>query len=229
MRRTSPHGYYLPYILTFLLGFAGPAGAGPLLNGAFTSFDGWSAQIRDSLTDADSQVNPAADPRFSLVGGGFAALGNDVDYYEVALFQDFDLLPSVTTLVFDYSWFLTAGDLQFPDFIQATLFLLDSFEFIDLFPSSLDTSAARASGTAVTDVSAFAGKSVSIEFLIQDGDFDERDVLEIGNIAVAEAPLPPPAALMALGLVPLIGRSVLVSSLPRRAERGQGGRRGSAE
>jgi hypothetical protein len=226
MRRTNHYGWYLPCILTFLLGFAGPIGAGPLLNGSFTSFDGWAAALQDGSGPLD--VDPAASPNFTLVGNGFAQLTNDPTWFEVVLYQDFELLPTASTLSFDYAWSLTAGDPQFPDFVQATLFLLGSLDFIDLFPASLDTTAASASGTAVTDVSAFAGKSVSIEFLVQDGDFNEADWLQIGNVTVAEAPLPPSAALIALGLVPLIGRSMLGSSRQRRAERGQRGTEGSA-
>lgn len=181
------------------------ASAGPLLNGSFTDFDGWSGSIRDSDTDVLVDVDPATDARFSLIGSGFAQLSNDSEYYEVILYQDFDLLSDASTLSFDYSWSLTASDPSAPDLVQATLWLADFSDFIDLFPPLLDTSAPSGAGNAITDVSAFAGESVSIEFLVQDGDFNESDWLQIGNITIAEAPLPGPWTLVLAGFVPLLG------------------------
>ena len=56
-------------------------------------------------------------PTFSG-GRGFARLQNDTDFYEVDLFQAFDLDPSAQTLGFDYAWSLTASP-PVTDFVQA--------------------------------------------------------------------------------------------------------------
>ncbi|MEE4329356.1 MAG: hypothetical protein V2J10_00710 [Wenzhouxiangella sp.] len=184
-----------------------PAAAGPLLNGSFVSFDGWSADIAPDPADPFESVDPSSDPRFSLEGGGFARLSNDVNYSDIVLYQDFDLAASASTLTFEYAWTLTASDPAAPDFVQATLWLADFSDFIDLFPDPPFTSSPSASGTATTDISAFAGAAVSLEFFLQDGDLQRQDWLEIGNIAIAEAiaeaSLPSPLALMLIGLVPL--------------------------
>jgi hypothetical protein len=207
MQRKKLRGWFLPFKLTILLGFAGPVGAGPLLNGAFASFAGWSADIAASPSDPFQSVDPASDPRFSLQGGGFARLSDDGGFSDIVLYQAFDLATAATTLSFDYAWTLTAGDPNAPDFVQATLWLADFSDFIDLFPDPPFTSSPAESGTAVTDISAFAGAAVLLEFFLQDGDADRQDWLEIGNITIAEAPLPSPAALLMIGLVPLVSRS----------------------
>jgi hypothetical protein len=170
-----------------------PAFAGPFVNGDFTvspDFVGWQGLIRNSATDDLEPVDPPAAPWFGIVGGGLARLANDADYYEVSLSQVFDLPADARTLAFDYRWLLTSGDPAAPDFVQALLWLADLSDFIDLFSSSLDTSAATGSGTATTDISRFAGGAVLLEFLLQDGDIDEQDWFEIGRVALITAPVP---------------------------------------
>ncbi|WP_200236594.1 hypothetical protein [Thiohalocapsa halophila] len=159
-------------------------------------------------------MDPGADPRFTLEGGGFARLSDDDNYSDIVLYQGLTLAASAVSLSFDYVWSLTAGDPANPDFVQATLWLADFSDLIDLFPAALDTSAATSAGTASTDISAFAGTDVLLEFFLQDGDGTRADWLQVGNISVAEAPLPSPAALVLLGLVPLIGRSLRGGSMP---------------
>lgn len=209
-------------LLALILVQTGVGHAGPIINGDFSSFDGWSGAIRNSTTDILEDVDPASDPRFSLEPGGFSRLSNELDYYEVVLFQQFELNPTAISLGFDYAWSLTAGDPTFPDLVQALLWLPDFSDFIDLFPASLDTSAPSASGAASTNVSAFAGRSVVLEFLVQDGDFDEQDWLQIGNVAVSGGTVPLPATplLLAIG-VPLLAlrgrrRGLSVTQLGQR-------------
>lgn len=221
MRRAPPLSLLSGLLLTAALGFSGGLSAAPLLNGDFASFDGWSADIAPSPSDPFQTVDPAADPRFTLQGGGFARLSDDVGYSDLALYQEFDLPAAAAFLGFEYAWSLTVGDPGNPDFVQATLWLSDFSDFIDLFPDPPFTSSPSESGTATTNVSAFAGSAVLLEFFLQDGDGDRADWLEIGNITFAEAPLPSPAALMLLGLLPLVGRSLRGASTPRLMVRGQ--------
>lgn len=214
MRCAPPSVLLSGLLLTAVLGFSGGLSAAPLLNGDFPSFDGWWADIAPGPSDPFQTVDPAADPRFTLQGGGFARLSDDDDYSDLALYQEFDLSAAAAVLSFEYVWSLTAGDPGNPDFVQATLWLSDFSDFIDLFPDPPFTSSPSESGTATTDVSAFAGNAVLLEFFLQDGDGDRQDWLEIGNITFAEAPLPSPATLMLLGLLPLVRRSLRGVSAP---------------
>jgi hypothetical protein len=180
------------------------AWAGPFVNGAPEDFTSAEGLIRDTSTLELVAADPLTDAtHFELDGTGFARLQNSVDYYEVILLQTLDLAPTAQTLSFHYAWSLTAGDPDNPDFVQATLFWLDDFdEFIDLFPPTVDTSAPTGAGITITDISAFAGRTVLLEFLVQDGDFDERDWFEIGR---RPAPIPLPTTLSLL----LVGAGVL--------------------
>lgn len=175
-------------LFLLLAASAATAHADPITSGQFGSFAGWSGSIVDSSTGDSLPVDPATDPHFNLIGGGFASLTNDFDFYEVVLFQDFILPDDTLTIAFDFAWLLTAGDPFFPDFIQAKLIDPVTRAFlIDLFPLSLDTSAPSASGSIFEDISFLAGQTVSLEFILQDGDFNEADRFDIGNILIATA------------------------------------------
>jgi len=173
------------------------AWAGPFVNGDFSSFTGWSGAVRGG-SDPPVTVNPTTDARFALPQSGFAGLYNDSSFYEVVLSQGFDLDASARTLRFDYAWALTAGDPDNPDLVQAVLWLADRSVFIDLFPLSLDTSAPSGSGSQIADISALAGSQVLLEFVLQDGDFDELDWFEIGHVAIVSEQVPLPATLALL-------------------------------
>lgn len=192
----------------------------PFVNGAPEAFTGAEGLIRDS-TDELVTADPLTDAtHFDLDGTGFARLQNSSDFYEVILSQTLDLALTAQTLSFHYAWSLTAGDSTSPDFVQATLWLEDLSAFIDLFPLSIDTSAPTAAGIAITDISAFAGRSVLLEFLVQDGDFDERDWFEIGRRPI---PVPTTLALLlgGLGLLGLHRRHGMPTDSPRaRCRRG---------
>jgi len=169
----------------------------PLQNGDFPSFAGWEGVVYDG---SETIVDPATDPSFSLVGGGLAELSNDTTYFEVVLSQEFDLPSDVQSLSFNFAWSLT--DPSF-DFVQAALIdpISDAL-LADLFPATVDFSLATNSGTATTDISAFAGQNVLLEFLLQDGDFNENDTFTIGNteLQLAAAPVPEPGTLLLFGL-----------------------------
>lgn len=176
-------------LLLLLAASAATARADPITSGDFGSFAGWSGSIVDSFTLDLIPVDPATDPdHFTLIGGGFARLTNDFDFFEVALFQDFVLPDDTLTIAFDFAWLLTAGDPFSPDFVQAKLIDPVTRDFlIDLFPLSLNTSAPSASGTIFEDISFLAGQTVSLEFILQDGDFNENDRFDIGNIVIETA------------------------------------------
>lgn len=166
----------------------------PLQNGDLSSFTGWDGIIYDG---ADTFVDPMTDPHFNLVPAG-AALSNDFFFWEVALFQEFDLPSDVTTLSFDFAWSLTDPDF---DFVQAALIDPITNTFLaDLFPATVDFSLASNSGNAVTDVSSLAGQTVTIEFLLQDGDFNEQDIFTVGNIQIETASVPEPSTFLLLGI-----------------------------
>ena len=199
-----------PILLAAPLGLllAQPLLAAPFQNGSFTSFAGWQGVITDSSTFDEVPVPDLdADSHFTLSGSGFVQLSNDLDYFEVALFQAFDLDPAAKTLSFLFDWSLTAGGPD-PDLVQASLLDPTGALLIDLFPATLDTSASvplPGFSPAVSDVSAYAGQAVVLQFLLQDGDFDEQDWLSIGQITIDTgiAPVPGTVALMTLGALML--------------------------
>lgn len=157
----------------------------PLQNGDFTSFAGWQGNLFDG---ADNPVDPALDAHFSL-GGGMASLTNDAIFFEVSLFQTFDLPANATDLSFDFLWQITDPF----DLVQAVL-IDGGMGLHDLFPGGVDFSLLANGGTAVTDISALAGQTVTIEFLLQDGDFVEQDLFSVGNIGIGIAQVPEPAS-----------------------------------
>ena len=202
--------WMLALIVPVVFTVAQPLHAGYFQNGDFTSFAGWEGVIRDSATDLDEIVpDLEADSRFTLLGGGFGEISNDADYYEVALRQAFDLHASAQTLSFDFDWSLTPPGGTTLDLVQASLLDLTGNLLEDLFPESLDVGLSEPPagfGPATTDVSAHAGQPVVVQFLLQDGDFDEQDWLRIGNIALSPAvpvPVPSTLALMCLGALGL--------------------------
>ncbi len=192
--------------IALLLGCATHVAALPLQNGNFPEFTGWSGVIHDGFVDVD--VDPSADPHFELIGGGFAELRNDDTFFEVALFQAFDLPSDARQLWFDFEWIVTNAALQTSptdpeaDLVQAALLDPVTFDLLaDLFPLDVDFLLETNSGTAVTDISHLAGRNVLIEFLLFDGDFDAQDILRIGNIRITQVPSPATVALLIIGLM----------------------------
>lgn len=178
----------------------GTSTASTLQNSDFSSFAGWSGEILNSSFLTWDPVNPATDSHFSLLGGGFARLSNDFDYYGVRLFQEFDIPALATTLSFDYSWDKTHSW----DLIQASL--LTSFPFpddlLDLFgepPDFFDP--LTKNGSVAADISALAGETVILEFILEDGDLNEADIFSIGNIQINVIPEPGTFFLFGTGLL----------------------------
>jgi hypothetical protein len=198
------------FLITSLI-FALPTAAAPFDNGDFDGSDGWLGELIDIDDPSNDEVgiDPATFPQFALVGNGFARLSTDDTFDAVVLYQSFTLDASARTLSFDYGWTLTDGSATYPDFVQATLLTDDFMDSIDLFPGAVDTSAATGSGEANTDISVFvsnfAGRTVYLEFLVQDGDDDPGDVFQIGNIAISSVPNPS-TLLLALPVLLLLRR-----------------------
>ncbi len=185
--------------------FSLSASALPLQDGNFTDFTGWEAVIFDGT---DSIVDPTIDPHFTLVGGSTAELSNDSTFFEVALFQTFDLPINAGELSFNFAWSVTNATLPTgpldpdADLVQATLIDSITFNFLtDLFPLSVDFSLTDNIGLAMTDVRPWAGQSVMIEFLLLDGDFNEQDFFRVGDIAISQIPAPGTLMLMLGGLL----------------------------
>jgi len=196
--------------------------AAPLQNGNFSSgFTAWTAEITDSFSFAITAVDPVADPHFDLVGG-LAKLANDFDFFEVALSQEIMLPADANEFSFDFDWTITcddplgtcAGSFGSNDVVQAS-FLVAGSPVLNLFPASIDPLQLTASGTATTDISSYAGQTVVLEFLLQDGDFNEADMFSVGNIGItvapAVAPEPTTLAPFALGLAGFAARRRLAS------------------
>lgn len=177
----------------------GTSPAIPLQNGDFSSFTGWSGLIQDSTNDVWDLANPDTDSHFALTGGGMAKLSNDYDYYGVALLQEFALPLDASTISFNFEWDKTHAW----DMVQATLYDSTYSSWLDLFPSTTDFGQLTNSGTATTDILFLAGSTVTIEFLLQDGDYDEADWFKIGNINIT--PIPEPCTMMLLGTGLIMG------------------------
>lgn len=175
----------------YLILVAPQAVSTPLQNGGLSSFTGWDAFIYDGSYTA---VDPMTDPHFSLAPGG-AKLSNDFFYWEVALSQEFDLAADALSISFDYGWSITDSF----DLVQAVL--IDSASNLyNLFPAGTDFSLTSNSGTAITDISLLAGQAVTIEFLLQDGDWNEQDTFTVGNIQIETASVPEPGILLLLSI-----------------------------
>lgn len=201
---------FISWLIVILGSFcwAGNASALLLQNGDFSDgpngFAGWTGQLFDSSTLLPTTLtDPGTDSHFTATGDGFAELTNDFSYFGVGLFQDFDIPSTVGTLTlsFDYSWMATdtsdSGDL-----VSASLaFGLDSF---DLFEGKSLSDIALDNLVSV-DITAFAGESSRLEFFLFDRDFNENELLRIGNIQLTEnvQPIPEPGtfALMLAGLL----------------------------
>lgn len=200
----------------FLLIFNSSASAN-LINGSFTDFSGWEGIIYDGNDTVVGDLD--ADSHFNLVTDGLE-ISNDVSFWEIVLFQTFIVPNNATFLSFDFSWSLTApfiaGSGLDSDFVQAAL--IDNGNGInDMFPGATDFSLAQNSGSISFDMSGFAGTEVTIEFIVQDGDFDERDSFTIGSMVLETDssgggnggnPIPSPSSLiLLLGALALLVRS----------------------
>lgn len=187
-----------------------PAAMANLINGDFDpDFDGWSGETIDAVDDVQA-ANPDTSPLFQILGGGLAELTTDPtgnNFYNVALFQAFDVPGDVTTIEIEGSWSLTdfaGGDL-------AEIVLTNTANTLD---SELLFEALTDSGTFSLDVdiSSYANKNVQLLFRVEDGGDDGQDSFTFGNIVVNQTAAPAPTTIALLGLGAL--------GLARRRRRG---------
>lgn len=168
--------------------------AANLSNGDFSAgFSGWQGETTD-LADNTNFINPlpgdysgnyeASSGAAILTTTSNASPPNDI--WSIALFQEFTvqaLTPQANPLELslDLSWDLSNAS----DFFQATL--EDKSGNLGL----LDLTSAK-----VFDITAWAGHTVEILFLVEDAD-DISDTLTIDNILISTSPIPiPPAVLL---------------------------------
>lgn len=210
------HSKLKPYLQTIALAaglLCSAASSANLLNGDFSSgFDDWQGQV--TYNDPASpdpmfpdSINEIVNP---LTGNfnastGAAVITNDDTNWAVALFQQFtvqSLLNPANTLwlELDFSSTVSSDD----DYVLAELVdLSDPFSTLNI-----------SSGTV--DITAWAGRSAEIFFLIEDGFNDTGDFLTIDNIHItqhaASVPEPGTSALFLSAGLALLARRRLFKS-----------------
>lgn len=199
--------FLLPWVV-----YAGHASALPLQAGDFVSLTPWQGEITDVASASPTTVADLAnDSRYTLTQPGYLRLQTDPNsdlsqnYFRVSLFQGFDLSQQATEIRFDYSWQLSDPS---SDFVQALLYdLSGTFQPLNLFSEAgIDTAQLIGSGQLTVDVSAWAGQSVLLDFLVEDGADDVSDFLQIGHAQVTAVPLPGTLVLFIGGLVSLFSQ-----------------------
>lgn len=189
--------------------FSASAIALPLQNGDFSSgFDNWKGELYDGTASVEL---PADEPFgnhsgiYSTPGGGAATLTPDEVYWNVLLYQAFDVPTTVgmLTLSFSYEWVISDN---VNDFVLAELNdLTGGSGTVSLFDSS-----SMPSGTINIDITALAGEEAELLFLIEDTDDSRNDSLTIRNITITETmsvPAPPTLLLLFAGLTGLMYRT----------------------
>lgn len=177
--------------------------AAPLINGDFTSFDGWSGDKGDffggTVTTLVGEAELADDANFNHANR--ATLTNDATNFGVSLYQLFDLSAEASLLSVDYSWVMSDAS---SDSVSAVLLNSTTFDIaLNLFQST-DTFVNTATGSLTIDVSSLMAGEYQLEFSLIDGDFNETDSLHIANIAVVNAsaiPVPPTLLLFLSGIM----------------------------
>ncbi len=190
-----------PFLQTIALAaglLCSAASSANLLNGDFSSgFTGWEGELFDGTTTTSGTGGSNFD-----AGSGAAIITNDDTNWAVALFQDFtvqSLLNPANTLwlELDFSSTVSAPS-DFGDFVVA--------ELVDLGGSLLTLDI---SGGSV-DITAWAGSSAEILFLVEDVDFTTGDFLTIDNIRItqhaASVPEPGTSALFLSAGLALLAR-----------------------
>jgi len=191
---------YSAFILSTGIMWSSQSLALPLTNGNFASgFAGWSGEV---IIDPATTPTPATltTPNYTLnTGGALLTTSFLTDgIYNVRLFQDFNI-PTLTsplnTLALNLSvgWTLSNPTGRNSDFASALLEDTGSPLLLDL------------TGGGTFDITSWAGKSVSLSFLVQDN-AGIADTLQVGGIGITETvvnnnnTVPEPTGLMIFGI-----------------------------
>lgn len=198
--------------IPLLLGFSGFSQAS-ILNPDFSQgFEHWQAQVSqfDPLTANSTTQTGAIAPlfpeSFSLAGNSLTlstSYQQDLENWSLLLFQDlqFDTLASGQSLWLSLSllsWLSSADDFYF-----AQLRDLATNDVLDL----------TAGGSF--DISSWTGRALTLEFGVQDNDFQLGDLLTISdlNLSISNNSVPAPAtALLLLPALWLLHRRSVRSS-----------------
>jgi hypothetical protein len=186
-------------LLMSAFGYSQFASAGLMNNDFSDGFSGWQAEVTsynlDTATDTTLSGDIFADfsDNFSLSGDGVSlsttASGSE-EFWNIVMFQDFvvdtvDAGQSLT-LSLDISSQLTDGAF---DFSFAQLRNLQTNDVLDL------------SSGGSFDISTWAGVNASLEFGVQDGDFNLSDSLSFSGLSIMQSStIPEPATLLLFGL-----------------------------
>jgi len=203
--------------------------AAPFQNGTFdTNFNGWLGELHAADLNGDIIAHYDLDPNapsFTLDAEGDgtpenyqnnyfsidnhqAKLTNDETFFDVVLYQDFDmetLSPGWTMdISFWIKWTPTNSD---QDSLSAILTDNNNSSNQLALLASISTNDLTDGVNVVVDVTSFAGKNVDLAFSLLDYDFDTRDKLLIDNITFnkhsASVPEPATMFLVGIGFLPL--------------------------
>lgn len=175
----------------------GTAWSLPLQNGDFSSgFASWQGQLLENNMTITDVPSPSA-PQYT-VANQVAQLQTDDTYWQVTLFQEFDMepLPGNGFVRYLSMWLQWLPSDENSDFLSVPL------ASNDLLAGA--TAADLLQGKTITyDVTGFANQFVSLDFTLVDIDFGP-DALQIADISfMTEGPLTPvpePATVILLGM-----------------------------
>ena len=183
--------------IPLLLGFSGISQAS-ILNPDFSQgFDHWQAQVSqfdplsaDSTTQTGA-IAPLFPESFSLSGNSLTlstAYQQDLENWSLVLFQDlqFDALASGQSLWLSLS-------------VLSWLSSADDFYFAQLRDLATDDVLDLTTGGSF-DISSWTGRALTLEFGLQDNDFQLGDMLTISdlNLNIANNSVPAPASALLL-------------------------------
>ena len=189
--------------IPLLLGFSGFSQAS-ILNPDFSQgFEHWQAQVSQfdplsaNSTTQTGAIAPLFPQSFSLSGHNLTlttALQQDMENWSLVLFQDlqFDALASGQSLWLSLNVLAWLSDGGVDDFYFAQLRDLASNDVLDL----------TAGGSF--DISSWTGRALTLEFGLQDNDFQLGDRLEISDLQLRITNNAVPAPATALLLLPAL-------------------------